>query len=67
MTLRVLDPRQAPQGDAMRMAAALPSLNGAVVGCAAGLVARALSDGDDEMRFRDTASLGIIGSLAGSA
>ena len=32
MTLRILDPRQAPQGDAMRMAAALPSFNGAVVG-----------------------------------
>ena len=32
MTLRVLDPRQAPQGDAMRMAAPLASLNGAVVG-----------------------------------
>ena len=32
MTLRVLDPLQAPQGDAMRMAAPLASLNGAVVG-----------------------------------
>lgn len=32
MTLRVLDPRQAPQGDAMRMAPALPSLDGAIVG-----------------------------------
>jgi len=32
MTLRVLDPRQAPQGEAMRMAPALPSLSGAVVG-----------------------------------
>lgn len=32
MTLRVLDPRQAPQGDAMRMAPALPSLDGVVVG-----------------------------------
>ena len=32
MTLKVLDPRQAPQGDAMRMAAPLASLNGAVVG-----------------------------------
>ena len=32
MTLRVLDPRQAPQGDAMRMAPPLQSLNGAVVG-----------------------------------
>jgi hypothetical protein len=32
MTLRVLDPRQAAQGDAMRMAPALPSLDGAVVG-----------------------------------
>jgi hypothetical protein len=32
MTLRVLDPRQAPQGEAVRMAAPLPSLSGAVVG-----------------------------------
>lgn len=32
MTLRVLDPRQAAQGEAMRMAPALSSLNGAVVG-----------------------------------
>ncbi len=32
MSLRVLDPRQVAQGDAMRMALALPSLNGAVVG-----------------------------------
>jgi hypothetical protein len=32
MTLRVLDPRQAPQADALRMAPALASLNGAVVG-----------------------------------
>ncbi len=32
MTLRVLDPRQAPQGAAMCMAPALPSLSGAVVG-----------------------------------
>ena len=32
MTIRVLDPRQAPQSDAMRMAPALASLEGAVVG-----------------------------------
>ena len=32
MTLRVLDPQQAAQGEAMRMAPALPSLSGAVVG-----------------------------------
>ena len=32
MTIRVLDPRQAPQGDAMRMALPLPSLAGAIVG-----------------------------------
>ena len=32
MTLRILDPRQAPQGEAMRIAAPLPSLHGAVVG-----------------------------------
>jgi len=32
MTLRVLDPRQTPQGEAARMAAALPSLGGTVVG-----------------------------------
>ncbi len=32
MTLRVLDPRQSPQGEAMRMAPPLPSLDGAVVG-----------------------------------
>ena len=32
MTLRVLDPRQAAQGEAMRMAPALPSLSGAVIG-----------------------------------
>ena len=32
MTLRLLDPRQSAQGEAMRMAPALPSLNGAVIG-----------------------------------
>ena len=32
MTLRVLDPRQSAQGEAMRMAPALPSLDGAVIG-----------------------------------
>src|SRR5258705_1011129 len=31
MTLRVLDPRQSAQGEAMRMAPALLSLNGAVI------------------------------------
>jgi hypothetical protein len=32
MTLRVLDPRQTPEGDALRLAAPLPSLQGVVVG-----------------------------------
>ena len=32
MSLRVLDPRQDPQGEAARMAAPLASLEGAVVG-----------------------------------
>jgi len=32
MTLRVLDPRQSAQGEALRMAAPLASLSGAVVG-----------------------------------
>jgi hypothetical protein len=32
MTLRVLDPRQAPQGEAMRMALSPQSLDGAIVG-----------------------------------
>jgi hypothetical protein len=32
MTIRVLDPRQPPEGDALRLAPALPSLAGAVVG-----------------------------------
>ena len=32
MTLKVLDPRQLPEGEALRMAAALPTLDGAVVG-----------------------------------
>ena len=32
MTLRILDPRLAADGEAMRMAPALPSLDGAVVG-----------------------------------
>jgi len=32
MTLRVLDPRQAPEGDAPRLAPPLPSLQGTVVG-----------------------------------
>jgi len=32
MTLRVLDPRQPAQGEALRMAPALPSLKGAIVG-----------------------------------
>ena len=31
MTLKVLDPRVSAQGDALRMAPALPSLDGAVV------------------------------------
>ena len=32
MTLRILDPRLAPDGEAMRLAPALASLNGAVIG-----------------------------------
>ena len=32
MTLRILDPRQSAQGEALRMAPQLSSLNGAVVG-----------------------------------
>jgi len=32
MTLRVLDPRQSAQGEALRMAPPLASLNGAVIG-----------------------------------
>ena len=32
MTLMVLDPRQVPEGEALRLAPALPSLEGAVVG-----------------------------------
>ena len=32
MTLRILDPRLAADGEAMRMAPALPSLDGVVVG-----------------------------------
>ena len=32
MALKVLDPRQLPEGEPLRMAAALPTLDGAVVG-----------------------------------
>ena len=32
MTLKVLDPRQLPEGEPLRMAAALPTLDGTVVG-----------------------------------
>jgi hypothetical protein len=32
MTIRVLDPRQPAEGDALRLAPALPSLKGAAVG-----------------------------------
>jgi hypothetical protein len=32
MTLEILDPRQTAEGEALRMAPALPSLKGAVVG-----------------------------------
>ena len=32
MTLKVLDPRQLPEGEALRMAAPLESLDGAVIG-----------------------------------
>ena len=32
MTLKVLDPRQLPEGEPLRMAAALPTLDGAIVG-----------------------------------
>jgi hypothetical protein len=32
MTIQVLDPRQSPEGEALRMAPGLASLNGAVIG-----------------------------------
>jgi hypothetical protein len=32
MTLKVLDPRQSPEGEALRLAPALASLDGAVIG-----------------------------------
>jgi hypothetical protein len=32
MTIRVLDPRQSPEGEALRLAAAIPSLDGTVIG-----------------------------------
>ena len=32
MTLKVLDPRQSPEGEALRLAPALSSLHGAVIG-----------------------------------
>ena len=32
MTMKVLDPRQLPEGEPLRMAAALPTLDGTVVG-----------------------------------
>ena len=42
-------------------------LNGLVVGCAAGLVARALGAEDPAtMRFRDASTLAMIGALMGS-
>ena len=40
-------------------------LNGLVVGCAAGLVARAIADSEASMRFRDTSALGMIGAILG--
>lgn len=42
-------------------------INGALVGCAAGLVARAMVPDEQSMRFRDAALLGMLGSLGGSA
>ena len=41
-------------------------LNGTLVGLAAGLVARGLAPGNDSLRFRDAAFLGMLGSVAGS-
>ncbi len=41
-------------------------LNGVLVGCAAGLIARALADTDSAPRFRDSSALGMIGALCGS-
>jgi uncharacterized membrane protein YeaQ/YmgE (transglycosylase-associated protein family) len=41
-------------------------VNGVVVGVAAGLVVRAIAPGDESMRFRTTALLGMVGALAGS-
>lgn len=32
MTIRVLDPRQSPEGEALRLAAPIASLNGTVIG-----------------------------------
>ena len=40
-------------------------LNGVMVGLIAGLIARGLTPGDDGLRFRDTAALGMLGSLVG--
>lgn len=40
-------------------------LNGILVGVIAGLIARGLAPGDGAIRFRDTAALGMLGSLAG--
>ena len=40
-------------------------LNGIMVGLIAGLVARGIAPGDGSVRFRDTAALGMLGSLAG--
>ena len=41
-------------------------LNGIVVGLAAGLLTRGIAPGDDALRFRDAAVLGMFGSIAGS-
>lgn len=40
-------------------------LNGIMVGVIAGLIARGIAPGDDALRFRDTAMLGMLGSLVG--
>ena len=41
-------------------------LNGIVVGLAAALVTRAMFPGEDTLRFRDAAFLGMLGSIGGT-
>ena len=40
-------------------------LNGILVGVIAGLIARGIAPSDGAIRFRDTAMLGMLGSLVG--